>query len=154
MNREAEGYDINAVEAWIADNVAGIAPPFDWVRLQGGHSNLTYQLQDHAGNVAVIRRPPQGDLLPKAHDMSREWALISALGLTGFPVPNAMGFCENPEVTGAWFYVMGHIEGRPLYTPEETREWIPPEHRATLAYSFFDTLADLHALDPDTIGLG
>ncbi|MFK7977866.1 MAG: phosphotransferase family protein, partial [Halioglobus sp.] len=46
------------------------------------------------------------------------------------------------------------IEGRPLYTPEETREWIPPEHRATLAYSFFDTLADLHALDPDTIGLG
>lgn len=154
MNRDAEGYDVPAVEAWISQHVKGITPPFNWIRLQGGHSNLTYRLEDDHGQIAVIRRPPQGELLPKAHDMSREWALISALEPTAVPVPRAMGFCESPDVTGAWFYVMGHIEGRPLYTPEETSAWIPANKRTTLAYSFFDTLADLHALDPDEIGLG
>ena len=58
MNREAEGYDVPAVEAWIAANVAGLTPPFDWTKLQGGHSNLTFRLQDAGGNVAVVRRPP------------------------------------------------------------------------------------------------
>lgn len=152
--QQAEGYDIPAVEAWIADNVEGLSPPFQWTRLEGGHSNLTYKLTDQHGAEAVVRRPPQGELLPKAHDMSREWALISSLGPTGFPVPRAMGFCESPEVTGAWFYVMGLIDGRPLYSAYETRQWVPAAQRTRLAHSFFDTLADLHALDPDEIGLG
>ena len=150
----AEGYDIPAVEAWISENVAGLTPPFTWTRLEGGHSNLTYRLDDTEGRAAVVRRPPQGELLPKAHDMSREWALISALGPTPVPVPEAMGFCEDPGVTGAWFYVMGLIDARPLYTPEQTAAWVPPERRETLAHSFFDVLAALHSEDPDEIGLG
>jgi aminoglycoside phosphotransferase (APT) family kinase protein len=152
--REAEGYDVPAVEAWIADNVAVLTPPFQWTRLEGGHSNLTYQIDDATGKQAVIRRPPQGQLLPKAHDMSREWSLISCLGPTDVPVPQAMGFCESPDVTGAWFYVMGLIDGRPLYNVEQTIEWVPADKRVTLAHSFFDVLADLHSLDPDEIGLG
>ena len=127
---------------------------FQWTRLEGGHSNLTYKLEDTSGNQAVVRRPPQGELLPRAHDMSREWALISCLGPTGFPVPEALGFCESPDVTGAWFYVMGLVDGRSLYNSKQTQEWIPEDRRVTLAHSFFDTLADLHALDPDEIGLG
>ena len=87
--RTAEGYDISAVEQWVAENVSELTPPFEWERQEGGHSNLTYRLKDQAGKLAVIRRPPQGELLPKAHDMSREWALISSLGATGFPVPVA-----------------------------------------------------------------
>ncbi len=75
--QQAEGYDIPAVEDCIWENVEGLTPPFQWTRLEGGHSNLTYQLQDASGARAVIRRPPQGALLPKAHDMSREWSLIS-----------------------------------------------------------------------------
>jgi aminoglycoside phosphotransferase (APT) family kinase protein len=152
--RRAEGYDIPAVEAWIEENIPELAPPLEWTRLEGGHSNLTYQLEDGRGRQAVIRRPPQGELLPKAHDMSREWSLISALGPTAVPVPAAMGFCESPDVTGAWFYVMGLVDGRPLYNLEQTLAWVPQDRRVTLAHSFFDTLADLHALDPDTIGLG
>jgi aminoglycoside phosphotransferase (APT) family kinase protein len=152
--RQAEGYDIPAVENWIGANVRDLTPPFAWTRLEGGHSNLTYKLQDSHGHQAVVRRPPQGELLPKAHDMSREWALISGLGPTGFPVPAALGFCEDPAVTGAWFYVMGLVDGRPLYTAKQTAEWVPAGKRQTLAHSFFDTLADLHALDPDEIGLG
>lgn len=152
--RTAEGYDIPAVESWIAANVSGLVPPFEWTRLEGGHSNLTYKLRDGSGNEAVIRRPPQGELLPKAHDMSREWALISALGPTPVPVPAALGFCEDPGVTGAWFYVMGLVDGRPLYSAAETLAWVPEERRLQLAHSFIDVLADLHSLVPDEIGLG
>ncbi|MYF09838.1 MAG: phosphotransferase, partial [Gammaproteobacteria bacterium] len=96
-----EGYRVGAVEAWVKDHIEGLTPPLQWTRLEGGHSNLTYRLDDAEGRQAVIRRPPQGELLPKAHDMSREWSLISALGQTPAPVPKALGFCENPDVTGA-----------------------------------------------------
>ena len=64
-----------------------IGATFKWTRLEGGHSNLTYQIEDQKGLQAVIRRPPQGELLPKAHDMGREWSLISALAPTPVPVP-------------------------------------------------------------------
>jgi aminoglycoside phosphotransferase (APT) family kinase protein len=149
-----EGFDQPAVEAWIAEHVPRLTPPLQWIRLQGGHSNLTYQLRDAAGMLAVIRRPPQGQLLPKAHDMSREWAVISALGPTSIPVPEALAFCESPAITGAWFYVMGWVEGRPLYSAADTLAWVPEDRRPTLAHSFFDVLADLHAVDPDAVGLG
>ena len=153
VEQKPEGYDVEAVEAWIASNVKGLTPPLTWTRLQGGHSNLTYRIDDSEGRAAVIRRPPQGELLPKAHDMSREWALISALGPTPVPVAPAMAFCESPEVTGAWFYVMGLIDGQPLYSAQESEGRIPQDERQTLAWSFIDVLADLHTLDPDKIGL-
>lgn len=149
------GYDIPAVEAWIAANVAGITPPFTWTRLEGGHSNLTCLLEDAQGRKAVIRRPPQGELLPKAHDMGREWAIISALGPTPVPVPKALGFCEDPAITGAHFYVMGFVDGQPLYSGDDTRRRLPTaELRVRFGHSFIDVLADLHSVDPDAVGLG
>jgi aminoglycoside phosphotransferase (APT) family kinase protein len=149
-----EGYKVEAVERWVTENVAGLTPPLQWTRLQGGHSNLTYQIEDTEGRKAVIRRPPQGQLLPKAHDMSREWALISALGPTSVPVPAALGFCESPDITGAWFYVMGMIDGHPLYNSEDTNRWVPETQRQKMAFSFIDVLAALHEVDPDEVGLG
>ncbi len=149
-----EGYDVPNVEAWIRENIPSIKPPLKWVRLEGGHSNLTYRIEDSEGNEAVIRRPPQGDLLPKAHDMSREWSLISALGPTPVPVPAALGFCEDESVTGRWFYVMGCINGRPLYNSDDTNDWVPEDRRVIMANSFVDVLADLHDVDPDEVGLG
>ena len=83
---DPEGYNVPAVENWIENNIEGLTPPFKWTRLEGGHSNLTYRLDDRNGKKAVIRRPPQGKLLPKAHDMSREWSVISALNLTSVPM--------------------------------------------------------------------
>ena len=153
MTESIEGYEITAVEAWIQEHIDSLEPPFEWIRQEGGHSNLTYKLIDRHGAEAVIRRPPQGKLLPKAHDMSREWALISALGPTPVPVPAALGFCESPDVTGAWFYVMGFVNGRALHNNEDTEDWVPQERRMTLANSLVDVLADLHALDPADIGL-
>lgn len=151
---KAEGFDIAAVEDWVGRNIDKLAPPFEWTRLEGGHSNLTYLLLDENGRKAVIRRPPLGELLPKAHDMQREWSVISSLAPTGFPVPEALGFCEDQSVTGALFYVMGFVQGRPLHTRAETDEHVALDQREALAHSFVDTLAELHALDPDEIGLG
>ena len=154
MEASPEGYQVNAVEDWVRQNVPELTPPFSWIRLEGGHSNLTYQIDDQNGRSAVIRRPPQGELLPKAHDMSREWALIKALSTTNVPVPKPYGFCEDPDVTGAWFYIMGLIDGKPLYNSEDTQALVPQSRRETLAHSFFDALADLHQVDPDAVGLG
>jgi aminoglycoside phosphotransferase (APT) family kinase protein len=147
------GYDTQAVEAWIARNVPGLRPPLAWHKLEGGHSNLTYRITDADGQQAVIRRPPMGELLPKAHDMAREWALISALGGTRVPVPRALGFCADTSVTGAHFYVMGLIDGHPLYSADDTRRWVPDDKRTVFAHSFIDVLAELHSIDPDAVGL-
>jgi len=151
--QEVPGYDIAAVEAWIGENVSTIEPPFTWTKLEGGHSNLTYQLVDSAGKAAVIRRPPMGELLPKAHDMGREWSCISALWPTPVPVAEPIAFCQSPDITGAHFYVMGLVEGRALYSVEDVDAWVPESQRQTLAESWIDTLAALHSLDPDDIGL-
>lgn len=148
------GYNTRAVEAWIAANVPQLQAPLTWKQLEGGHSNLTYMLTDAQGHLAVIRRPPLGELLPRAHDMAREWKLISALGPTNVPVPAALGFCEDTSVTGSLFYIMGHIDGHPLYNAEDTQRWLPPGLRQDFAHSYIDVLADLHALDPDELGLG
>ena len=151
---EPEGYDREKVEAWIAANTSALVPPFKWERLEGGHSNLTYKITDTGGKVAVIRRPPQGKLLPKAHDMGREWAVISGLDGTGVPAAQPIAFCEDPEITGAWFYVMGFVEGKPMYTQEDLENWVPADRREIFAHSYVDTLAALHALEPDDINLG
>lgn len=149
-----EGYNVERVEGWVRAHVPGLSPPFVWSRLAGGHSNLTYRLLDNAGFRAVIRRPPLGTLLPKAHDMAREWTLIAALSKTDVPVPAPLGFCEDLSVTGAHFYIMGHVEGHALYTARDTERYVPAGRRAAMAFSFIDALAALHGLDPETVGLG
>jgi aminoglycoside phosphotransferase (APT) family kinase protein len=154
MTEEIIGYDVDAVEAWVKENVPSLEPPFTWTKLEGGHSNLTYRIDSaNQGKSAVIRRPPMGDLLPKAHDMGREWSCISALWPTAVPVAEPLGFCESPEVTGAHFYVMGLIDGKALYNVEDVEAFLPQEKRQLMAESWIDTLAALHSLDPDEIGL-
>ncbi|MEM7340143.1 MAG: phosphotransferase family protein [Actinomycetota bacterium] len=151
---DTPGYDRPAVEAWIADNVDVLHGPFEWQQLEGGHSNLTYLLVASDGARAVIRRPPLGELLPKAHDMRREYALISGLGPTAVPVPTALGLCEDLDVTGALFYVMSEVEGRAMYTAEAVEEWLSVDARDQVGRSFMETLAALHSIDPDDVGLG
>ena len=151
---DTPGYDKEAVDAWIRENIEGLEPPFTWTRLVGGHSNLTFALVDQAGRSAVIRRPPLGELLPKAHDMGREFTVIKALGPTPVPVPIAYGYCEDPAVTGAHFYVMSQVDGQAFYTAEEVEANLSIESRVRLSNSFMDTLAALHALDPIELGIG
>lgn len=153
--RDLPGYEVEAVEAWVSAEVPRFVPPFRWTKLEGGHSNLTYRIDGADGAAsAVIRRPPLGELLPKAHDMGREWACISALWGRGVPVAEPLAFCESPGVTGAHFYVMGLVQGRAMYGIDDVEAWIPRENRVRAAESWIDALAALHSLDIDEIGLG
>lgn len=157
---EIPGYEIEAVEAWVSERVESLVAPFTWTKLEGGHSNLTYQIDSAEGSSsdggasAVIRRPPLGELLPKAHDMGREWSCIEALWGRGVPVAEPLAFCEGPDVTGAHFYVMGLVDGKAMYGVEDVEAWIPIDNRVKTADSWIDVLSTLHSLDPDEIGLG
>ncbi len=149
------GYNVPAVEAWCETHLSGLRPPFVWTRLDGGHSNLTYELRDAAGATAVIRRPPSGDLQPGAHNMHREFRIISSLWPAGVPVAQPYAECEDPEVTGAHFYVMENVRGRALTDAAALQAGLSSPERARRATeSFVDALAALHSLDPDDIGLG
>ncbi len=150
---ETPGYDRPAVEAWIEANAPSLAGPFRWERLEGGHSNLTFRLTDGQGRTAVVRRPPLGELLPKAHDMQREFTIISGLGSTTVPVADAIALCTDTDVTGAVFYVMSEVPGRALYTVEDVEDHLDLEARAATGRSFIGTLAALHAIDPADVGL-
>ena len=148
------GFAPEPVTAWLAERLPELVPPLRWTALAGGHSNFTYRVDDAGGMTFVLRRPPLGELLPTAHDMGREFTVISALWPTPVPVPEPIAFCDDPAVTGANFYAMGWVEGRPLYTAEDVEAHLSLDARARTGPSFIDTLADLHALDPDDIGLG
>lgn len=147
------GFDVDMVEAWIGAHTP-LQPPCTWTRLEGGHSNLTYALTDTAGRDAVIRRPPQGELLPKAHDMWREFRIIEALHPAGVPVAEPLGYCDDPDVCDRHFYVMGKVGGAALYTAEETAPRLDMDARGRVGESFMSVLAHLHSLDPVELGLG
>ena len=151
---EPPGFDVGNVSAWLAAHVDGLALPLRWTKLAGGHSNVTYRIDDESGRTFVVRRPPLGELQPTAHDMGREFKVIDALWPTSVPVPEPIAFCDDPEVIGARFYAMGWVEGRSLYTALDVEEHLTVAARAGTSTSFIDTLAELHALDPDEIGLG
>src|SRR4051812_44272710 len=106
-----EGIDAERVEAWFGANVADSSPPLSFERVSGGRSNLTYRVTDTEGRCWALRRPPLGARLGSAHDMGREYRVISALRDTDVPVAEAFALCEDESVNGAPFYVMGFVEG-------------------------------------------
>ncbi|MFE3882019.1 phosphotransferase family protein [Streptomyces lydicus] len=120
--------------------------------IEGGRSNLTYRVTDGAASW-VVRRPPLGHVLATAHDMRREHRVISALHETPVPVPEALLLCEDESVIGAPFYVMELVEGVPYRTAGQLAP-LGPERTRAVVLSLVDTLVDLHAVDPEAVGLG
>jgi len=147
------GIDRRAVTRWIADSVERAEPPFRFTVIAGGKSNLTFRVEDASGYTMAMRRPPLGHVLESAHDMSREFRVISAIGRTEVPVPEALALCTDREVTGADFYMMSFVEG---LVPHDAAggELIPKAERRPLSSDVVEVLAALHSLDPDDIGLG
>lgn len=120
--------------------------------IEGGRSNLTYLVGDGSHDW-VVRRPPLGHVLATAHDMKREFRVISALHPTAVPVPAPLLLCEDPEVLGAPFYLMEYVTGTPYRTAGQLAPLGPARtHAAVLG--LVDTLVALHAVDPGTVGLG
>lgn len=150
-----KGIDAAPVSAWLAEHVDGLEPPFEYAMIAGGHSNLTYSVTDATGRRVVLRRPPLGAVLATAHDMGREHKIITGVGKTDVPVPQALGLCKDESVNGAPFYVMNFVEGHVLTTAAQTARVLPDEaRRRRLGDRVVDVLARLHLTDPDAIGLG
>lgn len=146
------GFDVPTIEAWLP-TVTEVTGPLRWERLPGGHSNLTYLVTDATGREMVIRRPPQGQLLPKAHDMWREYRIIDGLWPTSVPVAEPIAYCDDRAIADTHFYVMGKADGQPMYTGEEVAVWLDEPGRQHAGEVFIDTLAALHAIDPADVGL-
>lgn len=120
--------------------------------ISGGRSNLTYELTDGSHRL-VLRRPPLGHVLATAHDMAREHRVLTALAGTAVPVPRTHHLCEDHDVIGAPFYLMDLVEGTPYRTVEQLLP-LGPERARSISERMIDTLAALHAVDPDAVGLG
>jgi aminoglycoside phosphotransferase (APT) family kinase protein len=149
-----DGLQREGLEAWFAASAAECEPPLEFERIAGGLSNLTYRVQDAAGRRWALRRPPLGKRLGSAHDMGREHRVVAALGPTAVPVPPLLGLCEDESVIGAPFYVMEFVEG-PILRGLADAEIFPDEgDRRAIGMRVADTLAAIHAVDPDDVGLG
>ncbi len=148
------GVEVDRVVPWLSERCSWMEPPFVWTKLPGGHSNFTYRVTDANGREFVLRRPPLGELLPSAHDMAREYKVMSALWPTSVPVPEPLAFCDDLSVTGAKFYAMGAVTGQSLYNAAEAEALVAEPLRRDHGFHFIDVLADLHQLDPEAVGLG
>jgi aminoglycoside phosphotransferase (APT) family kinase protein len=151
---EIEGIDADKVTRWFVDNIDGVAPPLTFELIAGGRSNLTFKATDAAGRNYVLRRPPTSHVLPTAHDMGREFRIISALGPTPVPVAPALGYCEDESVNGRPFYVMGFVDGHIVRDAHTAEKVFDESQRKAAGESLIDVLADIHAVDVDAIGLG
>jgi aminoglycoside phosphotransferase (APT) family kinase protein len=148
--REALRFDVGALDAWMAGNVAGYAGPLTVAQFRGGQSNPTYQLTTPTRRY-VLRRKPPGTLLKGAHAIEREAQVLTALGGVGFPVPEIYALCTDDAVIGTWFYVMSLVEGRIFW--DATFPDVPRADRPAYFDAMNQTLARLHQVDFSAVGL-
>jgi aminoglycoside phosphotransferase (APT) family kinase protein len=147
---EPPGLDLSRLTGWFDRQLPGLrAGELDAEVIAGGRSNLTYRLTDGTSTWA-LRRPPMGHVLPTAHDMAREFTVISALHGSAVPVPEPIALCADRDVLGEPFYLMSFVDGIVLERPD----LVPDPATAIRASELLvDTLVALHAVDPDRIGL-
>ena len=163
------------LEKWLSQAIAD--EPVELTDIQliaGGRSNLTYRLavrmpaQAHGGALPahapggagpggdrflVLRRPPLGHVLPTAHDMSREFRVLSGLAGTQVPVARPVAFCDDTEVIGAPFYLMEYVPGVVLRSRQDTAVLTEPQ-ATELSERLADMLAAIHGVDVEAAGLG
>ncbi|HTS97555.1 MAG TPA: phosphotransferase family protein [Streptosporangiaceae bacterium] len=136
---------------WLRANDIASGDHLDIALIAGGRSNLTYRL-DLGGSRLVLRRPPLGHVLPTAHDMSREYRVLSALRGTDIPVPTPIANCTDPDVIGAPFYLMGYVDGEVLRTQKDG-ERLTPDQARQLSERLAEMLAAIHQVDVEAVGL-
>ena len=143
--------DAARLEEYLAAQIKGFAGPLTIQQFKGGQSNPTYLLETPA-RCYVLRRKPPGKLLPSAHAVDREYRVIHALHVQGFPVAEALVYCADESVTGTAFYVMSFVDGRVFWEPQMPGS--NPAERAAIYDAMNATIARLHTFEPGKIGLG
>jgi len=150
---DVPGIDVPSVTDWLGSRVEGAVGPFSFRVIAGGHSNLTFEVVGADGGRFVLRRPPLGHVLASAHDMGREFRIVDGLQHSAVPVAPALGYCDDPAVNGAPFYVMGFVEGHVIRDRAIAEAVLSPTARRTASESIVDTMAAIHNVDLRTAGL-
>jgi aminoglycoside phosphotransferase (APT) family kinase protein len=143
-------FDAERLEEYLSTTIAGFTGPVAIRQFKGGQSNPTYLVETPARRY-VLRRKPPGKLLPSAHAVDREFRVITALSVQGFPVARPLHYCDDASIVGTPFYLMDFVEGRVFWEPD-----IPDANAATRAAVYDSvnaTLARLHSFDPVALGL-
>jgi aminoglycoside phosphotransferase (APT) family kinase protein len=152
--RDLPGLPFALVDAWLRQALPAMPVSAGWRAevISGGLSNITYRIWLADGTRLILRRPPLGGVLPSAHDMQREYRVLSALQQTPVPVPLPLAMCTDPDVLGYPFYVMDDVPGYVLRNRADTAR-LAPAQRAAVADDLIVHLAELHAVDFAAIGL-
>ena len=153
MTSGPRGLDVDAVSQWLASAVAGLEPPFEYVLIAAGGSNLTYEVTSANGTRVALRRPPEGSALATAHDTDREFRIMSALHAANtVPVPQCLARCDDIESTGAAFIVMDFVDGQILRTSGDTAALTPPQATAATE-ALVNAQVAFHTVDLQAVGL-
>lgn len=143
--------DVETLRRYLEGVIPELADGFDISKFTGGQSNPTYLLEASSSRF-VLRRKPPGKVLSSAHAIDRETRVMRAIAPTGFPVPTVVHECSDPDVIGSPFYVMSFLDGRIFWDPRLATAI--RQDRESIYFALTDTLADLHAVDVDAVGLG
>lgn len=144
--------DADRLAAVLAPAVGGLAGPLEISLISGGRSNPTFNVSDGVSRW-ILRRQPFGQVLETAHDMGREYRVMTALQPTVVPVPPTVILVDDSDVIGSPFYVMEHLGGITLRNNRDSGALTPDEQRG-LGLEMMRILADLHEVDPQAVGLG
>ena len=144
--------DAAVLRAFLVDSGVDVVGDLDVTLISGGKSNLTFSVTDDVSRW-VVRRPPTGGLTPSSHDMNREWSVTKALQDTDVPVAATVAVDPDGEVLGAPFTVVEFIDGRVIRTAADLEE-LSDDEVARNSTALIDTLAALHAVDYEAVGLG
>lgn len=152
IETDLPGVDLGVLTRWLDAERPGLRNgELSGKVIAGGKSNLTYRITD-GSSVWALRRPPLAHVLPTAHDMVREYRVISALEPTAVPVAHPIALCSDPDVLGAPFYLMSFVDGVVLDRPKAIAALTPEIARSTCE-QLMDTLVVLHEIDPASVGL-
>ena len=148
------GLKLDSLLQWMSSNISGVddSAKLQTTLLAGGRSNISYKLTDTSGSSWVLRRPPLGHIMPSAHDMSREFRVLSGLNSVSFPTPKAQGICTDEEIIGSKFMLMDFVDGRVIESAE-TAMTLSDIQAGVISQNLVDTLAKLHRVDPADAGL-
>lgn len=142
--------DTQKLAGWLRPRLDGIGPDLTLRQISGGQSNPTYFL-DSGSRKLVLRRRPDGVLLPSAHAVDREYRVQAALQGTGVAVPQMLLYSEDRSIVGTEFYVMERVDGRVLH--DNTLPDIPKPERRAYFNALAATLAAVHSVDVEGTGL-
>lgn len=143
--------DAEALGPYFEANVPGFHGLATIEKFNAGQSNPTYRLRADSGDY-VLRAKPPGQLLKSAHQVDREYRVMQALGSIGFPVPKMLHLSPEDSPIGRMFYVMNYVEGRILWDPA-LPDASGPAERAAMYDAMNETLAALHSVDVEAVGL-